>query len=393
MTSRRQRTGTQQPPHPRRRAAKLSTENTTAPALPQQLLLYDSPHAHATQSPDPATSLTVTVNGQQFTTSPVFDTYWRFAAARHDIYQARIAGQDPPWTSDPILQAHRFTNCFRAADRVSQYLIRHVIYTGPQGPDEIVFRTLLFKVFNKIDTWKLLTTQLGFPDLRHFDVHRYSEVLDDAFARGTRLYAAAYVMPSPPLGADRKHRNHLQLIAHMMDDNITGQLTNATTMAEAFRALRRHPGIGDFLAYQYLIDINYSTAIDFDEMDYVIAGPGARDGIRKCFGPASAGHEQQLIEYMTASQDEHFARLNLTFPGLFGRPLQLIDCQNLFCEVDKYARVRHPSIAGHSGRTRIEQKYRPQLSPTPAWFPPKWGLDTPDVAESAAIPEPTLFDD
>ena len=27
--------------------------------------------------------------------------------------------------------------------------------------------------------------------------------------------------------------------------------------------------------------------MDFDKMDFVVAGPGARDGIRKCFGPSS----------------------------------------------------------------------------------------------------------
>ena len=50
-------------------------------------------------------------------------------------------------------------------------------------------------------------------------------------------------------------------------------------------------------------------------------------------------------------------RLGLEFRSLWGRRLQLIDCQNLFCEVDKYARVRHPEVVGVSGRTRIKQKY------------------------------------
>jgi len=58
--------------------------------------------------------------------TPVFDTYWRFAAARQALYDARLQGQAPPWTSDPILAAHRFTNCYRAADRVSQFLITQV---------------------------------------------------------------------------------------------------------------------------------------------------------------------------------------------------------------------------------------------------------------------------
>jgi alpha-glutamyl/putrescinyl thymine pyrophosphorylase clade 1 len=77
---------------------------------------------------------------------------------------------------------------------------------------------------------------------------------------------------------------------------------------------------------------------------------------------------------MSATQREHCGRLGLTFTGLFGRPLQLIDCQNLFCEVDKYARVVHPGIAGYSGRTRIKQKFRAVTDPVPAWFPPKWGI-------------------
>ena len=66
------------------------------------------------------------------------------------------------------------------------------------------------------------------------------------------------------------------------------------------------------------------------------------------------------------------------FQNLWGRPLQLIDCQNLFCEVDKYARVAHPEVAGASGRTRIKQKFTPRPAPIPQWYPPKWGL-TVDV--------------
>jgi hypothetical protein len=316
----------------------------------------------------------VTIAGRTFTPTPVFDTYWRFAARRQKVYEARVAGHQGPWTSDPVLLAHRFTNCYRAADRVSQYLIREVAYRGDQGLDELVFRILLFKLFNKIDTWELLNRTLGSLTLAGFDTRRYGAALDEAFARGQRLYSAAYVMPSPAFGAARKHQNHLRLLEHMMSDGVATKLAGAASMREAFEVIKSYPGMGDFLAFQFLIDINYSTALNFDEMDFVVAGPGARDGIRKCFGPHSAGYEREIIAYMAASQQEHFQRLGLAFGGLFGRPLQLIDCQNLFCEVDKYARVTHPDIQGYSGRTRIKQKFRAVPVPVPAWFPPKWGL-------------------
>jgi len=74
--------------------------------------------------------------------SPVFESYWRFAAERHRIYEQRLRGLPAPWTADPVLSAYRFTNVFRAADRVSQFLIRDVIYRGDQTVDEIVFRVL-----------------------------------------------------------------------------------------------------------------------------------------------------------------------------------------------------------------------------------------------------------
>ena len=129
-----------------------------------------------------------------------------------------------------------------------------------------------------------------------------------------------------------------------------------------------------FLAFQFAIDLNYSELVDFSEMDFVVAGPGARDGIRKCFG-ARVGHsDADVIRAVTAMAEQEFARLGLRFNTLWGRPLQLIDCQNLFCEVDKYSRVAHPEATGGSGRTRIKQRFTPASSSLPQWYPPKWGL-------------------
>lgn len=316
----------------------------------------------------------IRVAGRDLTPSPVFDTYWRFAAKRQAMYEARLRGTSGPWTDDPILKSHRFTNCFRAADRVSQFLISDVIYQGDQTPDEIVFRTLLFKFFNRVSTWKLLKRHSGGIAWNDFDHSSWDRVLQDAFDDGSRLYSAAYVVPPPRMGASRKHTNHLHLLRSMMEDGLVDRLLNAGSMRDAFTVLRSYPAMGDFLAFQFLIDLNYSTVLDFDEMDFVVPGPGARDGIRKAFGPESNGIEAEVIRYMAETQDEHFERLGLRFDGLRGRPLQLVDCQNLLCEVDKYARVAHPAIAGRSGRTRIKQKFKPQPEPLTAWFPPKWGL-------------------
>lgn len=343
------------------------------PALPFAEASTDTAVAVAPPRPSPTTD--IVISGRRLRPTPVFDTYWRFAAERQAIYAARLDGRAGPWTLDPILRSHRFTNCYRAADRVSQFLIREVIYAGPQDFAEVAFRTLLFKVFNRIGTWELLRDRVGEPSWRTYSHADYDRVLSEAFAAKRTLYSAAYVMAPPRLGATRKHTNHLRLIELMMREGLPRHLEACGSMAGAYALLRDQPGIGDFLAFQFLIDLNYSDGLNFDEMDFVVPGPGARDGIRKCFGRAADGIEADVIRYMAEHQEEHFDRLGLTFGGLRGRRLQLIDCQNLFCEVDKYARVAHPGIAGISGRTRIKQRFAPVPTAVTAWFPPKWGLN------------------
>lgn len=306
-------------------------------------------------------------------TTPVFDTYWRFARERQEIFFRRISGLPPPWTDDPILSTYRFTNAYRASDRVSQYLIRKVIYEGDQSEEEIVFRTLLFKFFNKIETWELLQDRIGSVTWRNFNIDRYNSALQTAWRAGRTIYSGAYIMPCPPFGARRKHTNHLYLINQMMRDHLPVKVTTARSMKEVFQFLRSYPSLGDFLAYQLTVDLNYSQITNFLEMEFVVAGPGARNGIRKAFSGTAGLADEDVIRAVTEHAEYEFDRLGLTFRSLWGRPLQLIDVQNLFCEVDKYSRVAHPDTNG-TGRVRIKQRFLLSNEPSPQWYPPKWRL-------------------
>ena len=317
----------------------------------------------------------------------VFDTYWKFAAERQRVFFERIAGNPPPWTDDPILTRFKFTNAYRASDRVSQYLIRHVIYRDdlPRTAPEVFFRVMLFKLFNKIETWQLLEDRLGPLTFETYSFDAFDQLLSRAMARGESIYSAAYIMPSGGslLGYDRKHRNHLALIDRMMADRLPERLAEAPSMQRAFELLRAYPTIGDFLAYQYVTDLNYSEVTNFTEMDFVVPGPGALDGLRKCFADSGGLNQPELIRFVADRQDREFERLGISFQPLWGRKLQLIDCQNLFCEVDKYARVCHPDIMGVSGRTQIKQKYTRHPTPITCWYPPKWGIND-RITESLA---------
>ena len=321
----------------------------------------------------------------------VYDTYWRFAAERHAVYLRRLSDPIGPWTADPVLRNYRFTNAYRVADRVSQYLVREILYREDrsQAPVEVFFRTLLFKIFNKIETWRYLERILGPLSWQSADLNRISLTLDELRSRGERVYSAAYIMPAPAFGHERKHDNHLALLARMIEDGLPTRLAKARSLRTAYEMIRPYPGLGPFLAFQYIIDLNYSTLLDFNEADFVVAGPGALDGIAKCFTDIGRLAPADIIHDMVDQQQREFARLGLRFDGLFGRPLQPIDCQNLFCEISKYARVAHPEVRGISGRKRIKQAYRPspQVQEPPV-FPPRWGLSAPVAVPAIPVDLP-----
>jgi alpha-glutamyl/putrescinyl thymine pyrophosphorylase clade 1 len=304
----------------------------------------------------------------------VFDTYWKFAAQRQNVFFTRLARPLCfPWTEDPVLIRNKFTNAFRASDRVSQYLIRNIC-SGEESVNELFFRVVLFKLFNRIETWELLTDAIGVPTWKNYSFARYDAILTKAIESGTKIYSAAYIMPTGGI-SDRKHRHHLRLLEMMMRDNLPTQLQRSRTMEAVFLLLRSYPSIGNFLAYQLIIDLNYSDFLDFSEMDFVCAGPGARDGMKKCFSHTGGKSEEWLIRWIADTQDVHFERLGLNFRNLWGRRLQLVDCQNLFCEVDKYARSVHPEMTGISGRHRIKQRFRPNLVQVAYKYPEKWKIN------------------
>lgn len=304
-----------------------------------------------------------------------FDAYWTFAAERQRIFRNRASGLPPPWTSDPILAKHKFTSVYRAADRVSQYLIREVIYTGAQNPDELVFRILLFKFFNRIETWELLTDRLSaLPAWASYDFAAYNRILTEAISSGERIYSAAYIVPNPPFGEARKHGNHLRLLEHAMTTGLPQAVASAASLSQLYALLAALPSLGPFLAFQFAIDFGYTDIAAVDEDQFIVAGPGALDGISKCFADTGGLSAAEVIAWMRDTSPEHFARLGLRFEDLWGRWPTLIDWQNVFCETSKYTRLSHPHVLGQAGRTRIKQQFRHGGAGIDYRFPPKWGL-------------------
>lgn len=315
-----------------------------------------------------------------------FALYWHFAAERQDIFYRRFAGEASPWTADPTLATYKFCNTFRVADRVSQFLVDDVLYrheTVTSRADQI-FRALVFRFFSRESTWEHLESTLGLLTVDTFEPEAFTQSLNKLREAGEKLYTGAFILcANSAFGKTTKHENHAALFAHIVDERsgVLRRLEDARSVGALYTVLRELPLIGQFMAYQIAIDINYGPAFGFDESGFVAAGPGALRGIQKCFVSTGGLSPEQLIQWVQANQIELAAFYERSAPTLFGRPLQSIDCQGLFCETDKYCRAVLPDL--RSARKQIKAVLKPKKNITRLVVPPHWNIDVDPVGNLA----------
>lgn len=308
----------------------------------------------------------------------VYRAYWYFAAERQRIFDRRLAGDPEPWSEDPIFASYRFCNSFRASDRVSQYLIRDVIHAPCHAdPRDRVLRTILFRLFSRPETWELIEERCGQVSVATFDPAVIGPVLDEAKGEGRALYTNAFILcANRSFGHKRKHRNHLALLELMLTEELPERLLCAAGLREIYDLLIAYPLIGPFMAYQLAIDLNYGPDFVFSENEFTVPGPGAVRGLAKVFYDLGDLTPAEAVHWLCERQASIENELDIEPPLLLGkRELQAIDCQNLLCELDKYARVEFPALK--SNRVKIKQAFK-AAGPLPQpFYPPRWNLRPP----------------
>jgi hypothetical protein len=297
--------------------------------------------------------------------------------------------EDPPYTSDPILLKYKFTNVYRVLDRTSQYLLRNVIYNGKKyTPQDMFWRILLFKHFNLPSTWEYLIKEFGditwaIPISEIISIvneqHKFEPIYSNAYMLTASFMKNEEIKKRWGIGGTvHKSDAYLRIFErHVRQNDLYRKILHAPTFTEAFNLIRTVPTVGDFLAYQYVQDWNYSSIVDWDNNEFCAAGYGTIRGIERTFdfeGPAR--NYNAVVQWVY----NHFIELLKEY-NLYGsfKPIgdyypQVPDLSNCFCEVDKYLREfigATPTDKIIHGK-RIKNTYKPNTERINYIFPPKW---------------------
>src|SRR5260370_39444943 len=166
-------------------------------------------------------------------------------------------------------------------------MISEVCYHGePCTPEDRLCQIVAFRAFSKIETWRTLRELLGrYPTLDDLSDGSFGDALDVAKTRNGKLYTGAFILcAADAYGQPSKHRNHVELFRHMfLHDNLGKVLQEAGSLQQVYEELHRYPLIGDFMAYQIAIDLNYSDLINFTENESTQPGPAPLPAIKNSF--------------------------------------------------------------------------------------------------------------
>lgn len=256
-----------------------------------------------------------------------------------------------PLTDDPILKKWHFCNVHRELDSGTQYLLRIVEQADDTAQAELL-NILVYRFFNRPRTHERIG---GWLPPKVWRPEQTVQILRMTKERGETVFSPAYRVVTEDYGYEDKIGNILygiiqdEFLPYL--DEWTENLLRTPSLEWAHSQLQDLRGVGPFLAYELVTDLNYFWWEDLSECDFVNIGGGAEWGLELIFGTA---HEDQVY-WLHDRMDELFGEYGLEFPYWEKKShLTLRDIEHSLCEWRKYRTIEKTG----TGHRRYDPTYQ-----------------------------------
>lgn len=291
-----------------------------------------------------------------------------------------VKGENPPWTSDKVIQDYRFCNVFREDDRVSRELIKQVSTNPYLTLEEKVLNTVLFRAWNNPRTFKdfggpWCAEDIYNPELKEAVRPVYMQLkkqdqkrkwFNAAFNQGGLKYSLKF-----PDGTGMRTHETDEITRDDFEPEMPlrifhlgpalkplwPRIAAAKDQKEVYDILQELPGFASFYAYQVFVDLTYIKEFPFSENEFVIAGPGCIRGLNYIFDTYDDLSYEEALFWLRDNIDAYFTATTEWNPNkLFSdrlpsdRCLNVMALENCMCELSKY-------IKAVTGRGRPKERY------------------------------------
>lgn len=226
------------------------------------------------------------------------DLYFEAMYERQLMWKRKVLDKAPgPWTTDEtFLQFKTFANVYRELDDSAQWCIRHIIMDQALDTRNVVWKVLVYRLFNKAATFELTSHVWpnGIPDYEKYEDERnrflkFMNVLKELDAKP---FTNAYTVASSFAPGETWVNAFAGVLMPYIHENIDF-IMDACLIAECptdiIDALKEIPGISTFMSNEIYQDLMYITRFtehkifQFVENDWVNIGPGSSLGLRVIF--------------------------------------------------------------------------------------------------------------
>lgn len=273
----------------------------------------------------------------------VLNTYIETALERHRIYKKKEAGLPKPWTTDPVYQQFFFCNLFRQYDKCSKWVIDNIV---PLGRWDLI---ILYRFISTYELFEGIKENCALDDL--VEVEKWMKLrktqgsmFNGCFLRNPRIeggWVETYRVPFFTIEAIRKREFVLK------------DFLERGSLQELVGYLKKFPGIGGFMAYEYSCDMAYTDWFNpTDKYTWANMGPGAKKGM-SLVRWGVPGRPMTQDEWLEGARELFVIlkqRVESEFPE---EDVSMREVEHWLCEFAKYGKYLGVLSQGHKVKYRL----------------------------------------
>jgi hypothetical protein len=196
----------------------------------------------------------------------VIQQFVSYVRERQAIFDRRQAGEPVPWSTDPILQKHKFCCVIRDDDRTSREAKRIILGLPEQYR---LSAALGFRIYNRVESLEALAAA-GWPETRDEVLKALPEPAINSLAYKISVKGGLFYLPGI---ADVIVRANKAARRNDFQRRERAELT--------CQSIRGWLGVGAFVAYQTAQDLRWLYGPYEDEQERCMLGLGAIRGISR----------------------------------------------------------------------------------------------------------------